>query len=173
MAEIENKSGKSKVNRFSRGKKLSTKVDLTPMVDLGFLLITFFIFTTSLASPVAMNLIVPDSKPTNQPVKISELKILTLVLSNDNKIYYYSGFFNGKWQEADFKSLREVIREKKQQVLKKFGKNALSVVIKPGVEANYQNLVDCLDEMVINDVSTYILDEPELKELISLKSIKL
>src|SRR4051812_15397389 len=94
MSEI----NQTRVNRHHHGvakKKLSTRVDLTPMVDLGFLLITFFIFTTSLAQPVAMNLAMPDDKPDLEPLTTSEKKTLTLILADNNRIFYYDGVFEG------------------------------------------------------------------------------
>jgi len=168
MAEIQTTPGK----KNSKGKKLSTRVDLTPMVDLGFLLITFFIFTTSIAQPVAMNLIVPDDKPTLDPNTVSADKTITLLLGDNNKVFYYNGFFNNQVQEINFNQLRSVLIEKKLQMLNKYNKNCLNVLIKPNAEASYQNVIDCLDEMIINNISTYVLDEPNEKEIHSLKHTK-
>ena len=89
MAEID-QSGGGKKGGKKRSKKASTKIDMTPMVDLGFLLITFFMLTTTLAKPVTMQLSMPDKTETKEtsPVKASET--LT-VLPDENKVYYYQG----------------------------------------------------------------------------------
>src|ERR1700680_5145674 len=87
-----------------KGKKLSTRVDLTPMVDLGFLLITFFIFTTTLAEPTSMNLAMP--KDTDKPDEINKVKesgSLTLMLGKSNIIYYYFGNDPTKMQTSGYK----------------------------------------------------------------------
>src|SRR6195952_4573161 len=75
-----------------RSKKASTRVDLTAMVDLAFLLITFFIFTTTLQKPKAMDLTMPDKdeiKQTNLPVP--ETRTMTILLGSKNKVEWYMG----------------------------------------------------------------------------------
>ena len=171
MAEMETTNRRKEGRRFSTGSKKSTKVDLTPMVDLGFLLITFFIFTTSLAQPVAMKLNLPDDTPTHNPNQVSAEKTITLVL-DDSRVFYYAGFFNGNFLSVDYDKLREVLLEKKGEVFNNFHKNSLTVVIKPSRESNYKNVVNILDEMVINDINTYVLDELNKDELEELKSYK-
>src|SRR5208282_5934482 len=94
MAEMDTSSGggHKKGPGVKKSKKLSTRVDLTPMVDLGFLLITFFIFTTTVSQPTAMRIFLPKDvqKPEDQnKVKVSA--VLTIMLGKDNHVYYYEG----------------------------------------------------------------------------------
>jgi len=82
-------------NNFAGNKKYKRqlKIDMTPMVDLGFLLITFFIFTTSMAEPAATNLFMSKDGP---ETNVSEATVLTVLLAGENKIYYY----DGKWDNS-------------------------------------------------------------------------
>src|SRR5215203_7390717 len=92
MAEMEVKSGggHKKGPGVKKGKKLSTRVDLTPMVDLGFLLITFFIFSTTISKPVALGIKMPASdKPINST--IGESGALTIIPTQNDQIFYYHG----------------------------------------------------------------------------------
>ena len=159
MAEIvtlsKSKPGTTKCN------KLSTRVDLTPMVDLGFLLITFFIFTTSLTEPKAFTFAVPaDGDSTHA----GERKTLNLILEKDNKIHYYIGNEVGKQNCTDFSTdgVRKVIRDMQLSVKRSFGNaDELVVLIRPTSESSYMNLVDILDEIRILDVKKYaLLEEP-------------
>ena len=130
--------------------KRSTRVDLTPMVDLGFLLITFFVFTTTMMQPTAMKLILPKEGPsTNIPAKAA----LTLMPAKDNLIYYYEGMDPSKLQTTDFHSIREIVLKKKASTNPKW----FEVVLKPTKDANYKNVVDILDEMKIDAVPHYAL----------------
>ena len=94
MASIEEGGGggHKKGPGVKKAKKLSTHLDMTPMVDLGFLLITFFIFTTTMSSPTTMELYMPkDTDKDDDQNKAKESGALTVMLSKDNHVYYYEG----------------------------------------------------------------------------------
>lgn len=166
MAEIDTSGGgHKKAPGVKKAKKLSTRVDLTPMVDLGFLLITFFIFTTSMSSPTAMKLNLPKDvdKPEEQN-KLKESGALTLLLGKDNSVYFYEGQLDPaatNLQSSTMKKIRDEIIRKKRST----PEDDFMVVIKPGDESTYKNVVDILDEMTINDVKRYALvDISEVEE---------
>src|ERR1700712_2483489 len=154
MAEINTGGGggHKKGPGVKKGKKMSTRVDLTPMVDLGFLLITFFIFTTTMSQPTAMRLYLPQD--TDKPEEQNKLKAsgaLTLLLAKNDKVFYYEGELapdGANFKSATFKEIREVIINKKKATDPK----DFMIVIKPDPESTYKNAVDALDEMTINDV---------------------
>ena len=156
MAEMDTSGGggHKKGPGVKKAKKLSTRVDLTPMCDLGFLLITFFIFTTTISQPTAMHLGLPDDKvkPEDQN-KIKQSGALTILLGKDNDVFYYEGELapdGSNFKSSNFKDIRNEIMRKKQQA-----DTNLVVVIKPNDESNYKNFIDILDEMLINDVGRY------------------
>ena len=184
MAQIEGggDSGSHKKGPgVKKAKKLSTRVDMTPMVDLGFLLITFFIFTTTMSSPKALNLNMPkDTKNEEELNKAKESGALTIMLGKNNGVYYYEGQLlpdGSNFKSANFATIRDEIINKKKDVIKthvhdsncpkiwaenKGDKNScldrdFVVVIKPDEDATYRNTVDMLDEMTINDVKRYAL----------------
>jgi len=175
MAEMDvSSSGGNKKGGVKKGKKLSTRVDLTPMVDLGFLLITFFMFTTTLSKPKTMEINMPYKDENVQDEEKSKIKAstaLTVLLSKNHRIYYYEGladdpdnppqleitYFKPKGGIRD-----EIIRKKKEvETLKQQGalaaKDQLTVLIKPDANSTYEDLVNMLDEMSINDVRTYAI----------------
>lgn len=185
MSEIAQDSGGSKKGGKVRSKKMSTRIDFTPMVDLGFLLITFFMLTTTLAKPQILALVMPDKdfdKEDIEPVK--ESKVLTLLLGANDKVYWYEGITDAKLDSTDYSAegVRQVILKKMDKVNTQFGmddykkKNKegveeelkgsyINVIIKPTKESRYKNLVDALDEMAITKVRYYvILDVSKLEE---------
>ena len=92
MAEMDTSSsgGKGKKHGGTKSKKQSTRVDMTPMVDLGFLLITFFIFTATMNEPTAMDLNMPkDTDKEDEQTKTKQSGALTVMLGKDNKVFYY------------------------------------------------------------------------------------
>jgi biopolymer transport protein ExbD len=168
MAEMDTSGGgkHKKGPGVKKGKKLSTRVDLTPMVDLGFLLITFFIFTTTLSQPTALKLNLP--KDTDKPEEQTKTKAsgaLTIMLGKDRNLFYYEGELapNGaNFKSANFKEIRDVVLSKKQNTKPE----DFMVVIKPTDESTYKDFVDILDEMNINLVDRYALvdiSEPEVQ----------
>ena len=192
MAQIEGggDSGSHKKGPgVKKAKKLSTRVDMTPMVDLGFLLITFFIFTTTMSSPKALNLNMPkDTKNEEELNKAKESGALTIMLSKNNAVYYYEGQLapdGSNFKSANFATIREEIINKKKEVVKthvhdgscpkiwaenKGDKNScldrdFVVVIKPDEDATYRNTVDILDEMTINNVKRYAMIDITPQEL--------
>jgi len=157
MAEMEVKESSKKGPGVKKGKKHSTRVDLTPMVDLGFLLITFFIFTTTVQQPTAMPLNMPkDTKDKNLDMKVKESGSLTLMLGKGNIIYYYYGNDPTKMQTTGYKDVRNIILQKKKTT----PAADLFIIIKPDKDATYKNAVDILDEMDINDIGKYAMVDP-------------
>src|SRR6185436_21050116 len=95
MAQIENTASVRKGKSFSHNKKQVIRIDMTPMVDLGFLLITFFVFTTTMSTPKATDLFMPKDPTNNKDsTKLINDLALTLLLDDDNRVYYYNGIFN-------------------------------------------------------------------------------
>ena len=157
MAEMEIKESKKKGPGVKKSKKHSTRVDLTPMVDLGFLLITFFIFTTTVSQPTSMNLNMPkDTKDHKDDTKVKESGSLTLMLGKGNVIYYYYGNDPSTMQTTGYKDVRKIILEKKKST----PAADLFIIIKPDKDATYKNAVDILDEMDINDIGRYAMVDP-------------
>lgn len=162
MAEMEVKdSGGKKGPGVKKSKKASTRVDLTPMVDLGFLLITFFIFTTTMSQPTSMNLNMPkDTDKPDENTKVKESGSLTLMLGKGNVIYYYFGNDPTTMQTTTYKEVRDIILKKKAST----PPEDLFIIIKPDKDATYKNAVDILDEMSINDISRYAMVDPTADE---------
>ena len=89
MAEIEGGGGGKHKGGKKRGKKLSTRVDFTPMVDLGFLLITFFMLTTSMNKPQVMDINMPVKEKNVETIPVPASQTITVILTKDDKVVYY------------------------------------------------------------------------------------
>jgi biopolymer transport protein ExbD len=127
MASIEGggDSGHKKGVGVKKAKKLSTRVDMTPMVDLGFLLITFFIFTATMKSPATMDLNMPKESDEKDETKIKQSGALTIMLGKNDQVYYYEGELTQEtassiFKQTTFKGIRDVIIKKKQDVIKNY-----------------------------------------------------
>jgi biopolymer transport protein ExbD len=182
MAEINTPSVAGGKAGARRSKKLSTKVDLTPMVDLGFLLITFFIFTTTMSESKAMKLIMPDDSDPRKVMDLGKSNALTVIPLADNKVFYYHGDLNDALQSntwgftsySERDGLGKIVRTKQAALdkIKPGSRKELMLMIKPSPESNYESVVNALDEAMINDVKKYaILDlTSSEKEVIAQKA---
>lgn len=176
MAEMDTSSGggHKKGPGVKKGKKLSTRVDLTPMVDLGFLLITFFMFTTTLSKPKTMQINMPYKDETvkeEDQTKIKASTVISVLLSKNHRIYYYEGIGDDPTKPPEVKvtyfkqkdGIRDAIIAKKKFVedMKRAGslgqKDQATIIIKPDTTSTYEDLVNILDEMSINDVRVYAI----------------
>ncbi len=162
MAAVQEGGGEShkKGPGVKKAKKMSTLVDMTPMVDLGFLLITFFIFTATMSTPTTLDLFMPkDTKKDEELNKAKESGALTILLAKDNQVFYYNGQLAvdaSNFQSSSFnpeKGIRKIIIDKKRST----PVDDLVIVIKPNEESTYKNAVDILDEMTINQIKRFAL----------------
>lgn len=183
-------SGHKKGPGVKKAKKLNTKVDMTPFVDIGFLLITFFIFTATMSAPTTMDLNMPkDTDKKDQETKVKQSGALNILLGKENSLFYYEGELDptgSNFHSASFKEIRDIIIHKKKEIVDKYvpdpaceaeakskGKTVddyckqkdFFVIIKPTNDANYKNVVDILDEMTISKVARYALVPPFPSEL--------
>ena len=172
MAELNTGDSGGGKGKKIRSKKQNSKVDLTAMVDLAFLLITFFMLTTTLSKPQSMNLGLPaKDKPNekNEDIKVDENRTMTILLGDNDKLVRYVGLLatpvlGGAPKDFTYgkEGIRAELLSRKAAVLaystaKGKPKNGMIVIIKPSKKSNYRNLVDILDEMAIVDVPTYAI----------------
>jgi biopolymer transport protein ExbD len=148
MAEINTGGGGGKDGK-KRSKKMSTKVDMTPMVDLAFLLITFFMLATTLTKQQKFDFgVPPDVKDPKEQPELKASNAITIILGKNDLVYWYVMNQDGStdFHETDFSSegIRATLLERK----KKIG-NDLNVVIKPMKDSKYKSLIDIIDELAI------------------------
>lgn len=158
MAELDTSGGGKKGGGKVRSKKQSTRVDLTAMVDLAFLLITFFILTTTLQKPKAMDLVMPDKdEKTDNQLPVPETRTMTILLGSKNKVEWYIGMpskpvtapvVDGYGKNG----IRKAILEKGAEIKAASGGKEMIVLIKPSDKSTYENMVSIMDELNITGV---------------------
>ena len=156
------------------------RVDMTPMVDLGFLLITFFIFTTTLSEKQVTSLVMP--REGGEPMELAASKALTVVLGDKDQVYAYTG----RWEDAvaqhavvhtgysTYEGIGKLIREKQKQLEAKAGRKGredLVLLIKPTARASYRNIMATLDETAINAVGKYAIVDASSEERAYLQAL--
>ena len=187
MANIDTSGSDAKKGKPQRK---TLRVDFTPMVDMNMLLITFFMFCTTLSIPQIMDVAMPADTDTTSPERASTS--VTVILGENDKVYYYDGLANYEdytsLKETNSLGLREMLLSRNNENMSKIKelrkkrqnkeiteiqlknmvsevkktKGSLTVLIKPTKESNYKNLVDILDEMQICGIGKYaIIDVSE------------
>lgn len=186
MANID--TGGSTKGKKNKPQKKILRVDFTPMVDMNMLLITFFMFCTTLSIPQVMDIAMPANEG-SQPIPGS--KSVTVILGEQDKVYYYAGLADYEdytsLKETDYLGLRKMLLERNNIVASKIlelkqkfyrkeiddqsfralisetkrSKEGINVVIKATKDSNYKNLVDALDEMQICGVDKYAIIDLE------------
>jgi len=162
MAELDTSGGGSKKGGKIRSKKASTRIDLTAMVDLAFLLITFFMLTTTLAKKKKMDLVMPDNSVKTSQLPVAATRSMTILLGSHNKIEWYLGEAGKTAPTVDNygkDGLRKALIENGKNVAETHAApdNFMIVLIKPSDKSTYENLVTTLDEMNITNVKSYAI----------------
>ncbi|MCB0698918.1 MAG: biopolymer transporter ExbD [Chitinophagales bacterium] len=153
-----------------RRRRTAPRVDLTPMVDLGFLLITFFILTTTMAKDKSIEINNPIVHA-EEPTKFIDTATITLIPIEGHKVAYYNGMlsYDEALQVVPISDVRAVLVKKKSE-LKRLpityseAAHKIQVLIKPYERSKYDDLVSLIDEMLINDIKTYTIYELDSME---------
>ena len=159
MAELDTSGGGKHKGGKIRSKKASTRVDLTAMVDLAFLLITFFMLTTTLSKKKAMDLAMPDNSVQKIQLPVAASRTMTVVLGSHNKLEWYMGEPGKTPPTVDNygkDGLRKALIDNGKQVEATHAApdNFMIVLIHPSDKSTYENLVTTLDELNITNVQS-------------------
>ncbi|WP_443945394.1 ExbD/TolR family protein [Pedobacter sp. AW1-32] len=147
------------------GKKATPRVDMTPMVDLMFLLVTFFILTTVISTPQAMDIVKPDKDDNNQDnrLELKATKTMTILLGKNDKVAWYMGEA-GKTAPT-YESLAQVDKAiiQNRKVADASGvAGDFVVLVKPTSGSTFKNFVDIMDELEILKVKVRQIDDDNI-----------
>jgi biopolymer transport protein ExbD len=169
MAELDTSGGGKHKGGKIRSKKASTRIDLTAMVDLAFLLITFFIMTTTLAKPKAMDMAMPDKSKKEVQLPVPETRTMTVLLGSNDKIEWWIGPAGSPTHTDNFgkDGIRKTLVEQDKKIQATHGgkDNYMIVLVKPSDKSTYKDFVNMIDEMNIAGIqSRAVIDitKPEI-----------
>jgi biopolymer transport protein ExbD len=137
------KRGKKK---HKKKRRLGIRIDMTPMVDVAFLLLTFFMLTTTFSKPQTMEINLP---PGESKVEVAESNLLTLRIMDDGSIFWNIGVEPPK--KIEFKDLHGLLVERSQSNPK------LITLVKVDRKAKYKQMVDVMDELQVSNVTRFSL----------------
>ena len=153
--------------RARRPLHKEVSIDMNPMVDLAFLLLTFFMLTTTFSKPQAMELVMPakpkaDEVVEEKPIKAS--RVVTLLIGPEDRLFWYRGVEDVQVNETGYgkDGLRDLLFRLDGEI------EDLVLLIKPMRECVYENMVDMLDELQITGMQRYAMvpEEPADRELL-------
>jgi biopolymer transport protein ExbD len=130
-----------------KGRRLGIRIDMTPLVDVAFLLLTFFMYTTSMSRPQTMEINLPPDK--NVHVEVAETKLMTLRV-NDKGVIYWSMAMEAP-KIVDFKDFRAFLADKSANI------PGLIVILKIDRQGKYKMMVDLIDEFNLAGVQRFSL----------------
>lgn len=190
MADVpQQDSGGGGRHKKKRAKKGSTHIDMTPMVDLAFLLLTFFILTTTMYKPSTLQLTFPVPQDEVQKPELQKVNnALTVFLTKNDQILYYKDAFEPgvtQLQRTDFSKVTNLLIENNrstfeqvQELRRRYNANeidqlafdtlknnlekrpeALFVIIKPDEHAKYRNMIDIVDEMDVSGIGKFAVQD--------------
>ena len=168
MAELTNSGNSGR--RRGASRMPAPRIDLTAMVDLAFLLITFFIMTTTLAKPKAMDIAMPVKGPEGA---VSELSTMSVCLGKDNKVVWYMGMPEKPLTAPQLvgfgkTGLREALINQRKEVMQARHKQ-IFVILKPSDHSVYSDFVSALDEFNITGILSYAVADITPKDIDMLK----
>ncbi|RYD83671.1 MAG: biopolymer transporter ExbD [Sphingobacteriales bacterium] len=185
MAEVNTGGGGGKHKGGKpKAKKMSTKMDMTPMVDLAFLLLTFFMLTTQFSKPQTMEIVMPDKDketPKEDQDKINVKDVMNLIMGENNRIYYYTQEDVNASPEVKVASytpnsnlsIRKIlVKQHNENIARNGGKDQFMVLIKAADGAKYKNMVDIFDEMNITAMNRYAMVDITPAETEMIKNVK-
>ena len=141
-------------------RRLGVRMDMTPMVDVAFLLLTFFMLTTSMSRPQTMEINMP---PSDVSVPVGETNLLTLRVKEDGSIFWNMGF--EKPEKVDFKGLRAFLAQKIQQNPK------LVTLLKIDRKGKYTMMVDIMDDFNLANISRFSIAKMQDTDLKILEKV--
>jgi biopolymer transport protein ExbD len=190
MADIQTGDGGGGGGRHQkkRAKKSSTHIDMTPMVDLAFLLLTFFILTTTMYKPSTLQMTYPVPDDPNKPEPKKVENAITMFLTKKDAIFYYRGGLEPgvtQLERTNFDQLTKVLTVNNKQAIEEMqalGKQyvsgkvteaaydslqnsikkqdyALFCIIKTDTDARYRNVIDMVDEMGIHAIGKFSVQD--------------
>ncbi len=139
MAAVETGQPRAHGKQKKKKRRVGVRIDMTPMVDVVLLLLTFFMLTTAFMKPQAMEINLPPNK--TNTVEVAETKLLILRVSSDFKIYWSVGS-DPKLQKVDFKDLRSFLVDRNKTT------PGLIALLKVDRDAKFRNMVDVMDTFV-------------------------
>lgn len=167
-------------SRRKKAKKAKpiVRLDLTAMVDLAFLLITFFMLTTNLAKPRIMDLSVPSEAKT-LPGNLQPHHVLNILLDEGNHLAWYVGqprkpITTLKLEHCNKEVIQKIILHTRKEFTtpsKLYAEN-LIILIKPTNQSNYKTLVEALDAIKASATKQYSIAEVTQEDVNLLKKAK-
>lgn len=170
--EMDNPIKRARQNKKS--KNAGIVMDMNAMVDLAFLLLTFFMLTTTMLKPKAIELVMPVPDGDDQSTEvltIKESRAITLIPMPDNELFYYQGFSEAVAKSSTYgaSGIRAVLLEHRKTTDKPI------IIIKAHPNSSFENLIELIDEMNITRIERYAIDQfgPKEEQLLAEAGVNL